>query len=359
MSHRIFVAGHSGMVGSAIVRRLAEGGSVGVLTASAADLDLRRQDPVERFFEEHRPETVYLAAARVGGIWANQSYPADFIYDNLMIAANVVHASHRFGVKKLLNLGSSCIYPKAAPQPLREEYLLSGPLEPTNEAYALAKIAAIKLCHHYNAQHGTQFLSAMPTNLYGSRDNYDLYGSHVIPGMIRKFHLAKLLHLRDWDGIRRDLSLRPPTGRSGVRRGSALDSECAIADFLGESGIFEDRVALWGTGSPRREFLHADDLAAALVMLIDRFSPGEVGELINVGSGVDITIRELAGKIRSVVGYPGEFAFDPSKPDGTPQKLLDVSKILSLGWKPSIGLESGLELAYRDYVGAPFSTAVV
>ncbi|BAN68615.1 GDP-L-fucose synthase [endosymbiont of unidentified scaly snail isolate Monju] len=300
---RVYVAGHRGMVGSAILRALKRAGFANLLTRTSAELDLRRQAEVEDFFAQERPDYAFLAAARVGGILANDSYPADFLYDNLAIEANIIHAAHRTGVKKLLFLGSTCIYPKLAPQPLKEEYLLTGPLEPTNEWYAVAKIAGIKLCQAYRKQHGDDFISAMPTNLYGPEDNFDLEKSHVVPAMMRKMHEAR-------------------------ERGEA-------------------EVPLWGTGKPLREFLHVDDLAEALLFLMQHYSDAEH---VNVGVGQDLSIRELAETIARVVGYQGELAFDPTKPDGTPRKLVDTTKINALGWHPRIGLEEGLRDTYRWYL---------
>ena len=304
---KIYLAGHRGLVGSAILRRLGAKGYTNIVARSHAELDLERQAAVEAFFEVERPDYVILAAAKVGGIGANSSLPAEFIYDNLAVALNVIHSAYKYGVKKLLNLGSSCIYPKMAPQPLKEEYLLSGPLEPTNEAYAIAKIAAIRLCKHYNQQYGTNFISAMPTNLYGPGDNYDLRGSHVLPAMIRKFHEAK-----------------------------AAGSE----------------VMLWGDGSPYREFLHSDDLADAAVTLMEDFDAEDLGELINVGSQSELTIKELAQKVAKVVGYTGPIHWDADKPNGTPRKLMDSSRLFGLGWRPKIGLDEGIAGAYRDFVAS-------
>ncbi len=300
---RIYVAGHRGMVGSAILRALRKTGFDNILTRTSAELDLRRQADVEAFFAQEKPDYVFLAAARVGGILANDTYPADFIYDNLAIEANIIHSAHQTGVRKLLFLGSTCIYPKLAPQPLKEEYLLSGPLEPTNEWYAVAKIAGIKLCQAYRRQHGDDFISAMPTNLYGPEDNFDLEKSHVVPAMMRKMHEAKI-------------------------KG-------------------EHSVPLWGTGNPLREFLHVDDLADALLFLMEHYS-GE--EHVNVGVGRDLSIRELAETVADAVGYQGELAFDPSKPDGTPRKLVDTSKINALGWQPRIGLAEGLRETYQWFL---------
>lgn len=302
---KIYVAGHMGLVGSAIVRRLEKSGYKNILTRRHAELDLTNQQATFDFFQDEKPDIVFLAAARVGGIGANSTYPADFYYQNNMIAANVIHASYISGVEKLVNLGSSCIYPKLAPQPLKEEYLLSGYLEPTNEAYAVAKIGAIKMCRYYNEQYGTDFISLMPTNLYGPGDNYHLENSHVLPALIRKIHEAK----------------------------------------------FNDGpVILWGDGSPMREFLYSDDMADAAVFLAERHSWREIGEFINVGVGLDISIKALAEMISDIVGYTGRIEWDTSKPNGTPRKLLDVSRIHALGWKAATDLHTGIELAYRDFV---------
>ena len=307
----IFIAGHRGMVGSALVRRLIALGYTHLLTASHAELDLLDQGAVNRFFSDQPIDQVYLAAARVGGIHANNTFPADFIYQNLMIEANLIHAAHQHGVQRLLFLGSSCIYPQLAPQPLAEAALLTGPLEPTNEPYALAKIAGIKLCESYNRQHGRDYRSVMPTNLYGPGDNFHPENSHVIPGLLRRFHEA-------------------------VRSGAA-------------------GVTIWGTGRPRREFLHVDDMAAACVHVMElapevyRAHTQPMLSHINVGTGQDVTIRELAETIARVTGFGGELVFDPGKPDGTPRKLLDVSRLKALGWEASIGLEEGLWDAYGWY----------
>ncbi|MFZ5619797.1 MAG: GDP-L-fucose synthase [Pseudomonadota bacterium] len=300
---KIYVAGHRGLVGAAIVRRLQAEGYTNIVTATSRELDLREQAAVRAFFAEHRPDHVFMAAAKVGGILANDSYPAEFIYENLMIEANVVDAAYRNGVKKMLFLGSTCIYPKLAPQPLKEEYLLSGPLEPTNEWYAVAKIAGIKLCQAYQRQYGARFISAMPTNLYGPGDNFDLEKSHVMPALIRKFHEAKVN--------------KAPT------------------------------VTVWGTGTPRREFLHVDDCARACLFLMDTY---EGADIVNIGTGTDIPIGELAALVKKVVGYPGEIVFDTGKPDGTPRKLVDVGRITALGWRARIGLEDGIADAYRWFL---------
>ncbi|WP_298231544.1 GDP-L-fucose synthase [uncultured Azohydromonas sp.] len=301
---KIFVAGHRGMVGSALVRRLQAGGYANVLTASRAELDLLDQRAVHEYLAREKPDYLFIAAAKVGGIQANNLQRADFIYQNLVIEANLIHGAHLAGVQRLMFLGSSCIYPRDCPQPIREEYLLTGPLEPTNEPYAIAKIAGIKLCESYNRQHGRQYVSVMPTNLYGPNDNYDLANSHVLPALLRKAHEAKL-------------------------RG---DTEYVV----------------WGSGTPRREFLYVDDLADACVHLMER---GWDGELVNIGTGQDVTIRELAETVMRVVGFEGRIVFDATKPDGTPRKLLDVSRLAALGWRARTPLEDGIRLAYE---AAPF-----
>lgn len=299
---RVFVAGHRGMVGAAIVRQLEREGCT-VITAPRSELDLIRQDQVDRFFAEKRPQAVFMAAAKVGGIHANATYPADFLFDNLMIAANVTRSAFATGVEKMLFLGSSCIYPKLAPQPIAEDALLTGPLEPTNEWYAVAKIAGIKLAQAYRRQHGCDFISAMPTNLYGPGDNFDLANSHVLPALIRKAHEAKV---------------------AGA-----------------------PSVAVWGTGTPMREFLHADDCADALVHIMKNYSDDEH---INVGSGTDITIKDLAHLVARVVGFEGQIVFDTTKPDGTPRKLMSGDKLRALGWQPRISLEDGIAETYRHFL---------
>jgi len=307
----IFVTGHRGMVGSAMVRRLERAGFTHIQTASRHELDLRDQPAVTAWFETHRPTYVVHAAGTVGGIHANSTRPAEFLYDNLMIHATVMHAAHLTGVAKLLYLGSSCIYPRDCPQPIRESYLLSGPLEPTNDAYAIAKIAGLKSCEAYRRQYGCNFISAMPTNLYGPNDNFDLTSSHVVPAMIRKFHQAK------------------------------------------EEGV--DRVTVWGTGRPKREFLHVDDLADACLFLLENYDEATT---INVGSGEDLTIAELADMIRSIVHPEAQVEFDSSMPDGMPRKLLDVSRLSGLGWRPQIGLEDGLARTYQHFCNNFVSLAV-
>ncbi len=324
---KIYVAGHRGLVGSAIVRRLNSAGYENIVYRSHQELDLTRQQDVEAFFFSERPEYVLLAAARVGGILANATYPAQFIYENLALQTNVIHAAYKHGVRKLLFLGSSCIYPKLCPQPMKEEYLLSGYLEPTNEAYAVAKIAGIKMCQAYNKQYGTKFISVMPTNLYGPNDNFDLETSHVLPALIRKFHLAKLAAAGDWENINKD---EETYGKIPAD----------IKDSL-------PRVVLWGSGKPRREFLHVDDLADACVFLINNYDGSEI---INIGVGSDLTISELAKLVAKVVGFNGQISFDSSKPEGTPQKLLDVTRLNNLGWKAKIPLEEGIRQTYNWYL---------
>lgn len=303
---KIYIAGHRGLVGSALQKKLMSEGYTKLVVRSSKELDLRRQADVEDFFEKERPDYVFLAAARVGGILANSTYKADFIYDNIMIAANIINASYQFNVKKLLNLGSSCIYPKFAPQPMKEEHLLTGLLEATNEPYAIAKIAAIKLCRYYNEQYHTNFISVMPTNLYGPNDNYDLETSHVLPALIRKFHEAK--------------TSRQPA------------------------------VTIWGTGSPCREFLYVDDLAEACLFLMEKYEYKDVGEFINIGTGNEVTIEELAKLIKRIIGYEGDIRHDVTKPDGSPRKLLDISRLRSLGWNATMGLEEGIRKTYEFFI---------
>jgi len=335
---KIYLAGHRGLVGSALMRSLQSKGYTNCIVRTSAELDLKRQADVEAFFAQERPEYVFLAAAKVGGIHANNTYKAEFIYDNLMIASNVIHSSHKYGVKKLLNLGSSCIYPKFAPQPMSEEHLLTGELEPTNEPYAIAKIAAIKLCRYYNEQYGTDFISVMPTNLYGPNDNFDLDNSHVLPALIRKFHLAKLLDEGRQSDVESDVQR--------FSRGKTIDT----AAFLGRFGISADYVTLWGSGNPFREFLYVDDLADACIYLMERYSASQIGEFVNIGTGEDLRIKELAELVRSVVGFNGEIRWDASKPDGTPKKLLNVSKLTGLGWRASTSLEDGLRKSYSWFL---------
>jgi GDP-L-fucose synthase len=335
LSDRIYLAGHTGMVGSAIHRQLRARGATEIITRELDELNLLRQVDVERFFAEERPAYVFLAAAKVGGIHANNTARADFIYDNLQIQNNVIRAAYEHGVRKLLFLGSSCIYPKLAPQPIREDYLLSGPLEETNEPYAIAKIAGLKLCESFNRQYGTNFVAAMPTNLYGPNDNYNLSSSHVLPALIRKFHLATLLRRGDREAVLRDLALNRDTVPD--------DPEAALA----RTGITADGVEIWGTGTPRREFLHVDDCAGALVFLMEHYNASPI---VNVGCGEDVSIRELAELVRDIVGFGGALVFNPAMPDGTPRKLLDVSRINTLGWERSISLRDGIVATYDWYL---------
>lgn len=304
---KIYVAGHLGMVGSAILRNLQKAGYTNIITATRKEVDLIDQTQTNNFMFEHKPDYVFLAAAKVGGIYANSEYQADFIYENLMVESNVIMACHLFKVKKLLYLGSSCIYPRNCPQPIKEEYLLSGPLEETNKGYSIAKIAGIVMCQKFNSQYDTNYISLMPTNLYGPNDNYHLENSHVFPAMIRKFHEAK---------IRSD-----------------------------------ETITLWGTGSPYREFLHVDDLADASTYLMNNYDDGDI---VNIGSGKDLSIRELAMLMKKVIGFEGDIIFDSSKPDGTPKKLLDVSKLESLGWTYSIEIEDGIRSTYKDFLDGNF-----
>ncbi len=299
---KIYVAGHKGLVGSAITRRLRELGYTNLVKRTIEQLDLRNRQAVEGFFALEKPEYVFLAAAKVGGIYANNTFPAEFIYDNLAIEMNVIHTAYQQVVKKLLFLGSSCIYPKFAPQPLKEEYLLTGELEPTNEPYAIAKIAGIKMCNAYNRQYGTNFISVMPTNLYGPNDNFDLTTSHVLPALIRKFHEAKVEN--------------------------------------------SPEVEVWGTGEPKRELLYVDDLADACIFLMKKYNHQDIGLFVNIGTGEDLSIKQLAEMIKDIVGYNGAIKFNPDKPDGTPRKLLDVSKMKLLGWEAKISLEEGLRKTY-------------
>jgi len=334
----IFVAGHRGLVGSAVVRCLAKNGFENIICRTRRELDLTDQQAVAAFFREQRPQYVFLAAAKVGGILANKTYPAEFINQNLLIQCNVIHQSYLHGIKKLLFLGSSCIYPKLCPQPIKEEYLLSGPLEPTNSAYAVAKIAGIEMCWAYHRQYGCLFMPVMPTNLYGPKDNFDLESSHVLPALIRKFHLAKLALQRDIEGIRAD---EERFGRIPNDIRSALGYQ---EGTLSKSS--DPHVLLWGTGMARREFLHVDDMADACLHII-RHQQGV--ELINVGCGKDMTIREVAELVRKTVGFSGRLTWDSSKPDGTPRKLLDITRLSNTGFKASVELEEGIRSTYSWY----------
>jgi GDP-L-fucose synthase len=343
---KIFLAGHKGLVGSAIHRHLIDKAYTNVIVRTSPELDLRRQTDTERFFEAERPEYVFLAAAKVGGIVANSTYKAEFIYDNIMIAANIVNSSWKYGVTKLINLGSSCIYPRHAPQPMKEAHLLTGPLEPTNEPYAIAKISAIKLCRYYNEQYGTNFLTVMPTNLYGPFDNYNLETAHVLPALIRKFHLAHLLNKGDYAAIRKDLAAYP----AGFGIGTLHDDDTAAV--LEKLGITASAVTLWGSGEPYREFLYSDELAGACVYLMEHYGHEALGELVNIGTGEDMQIKDIASMVKDIVGFGGEIRYDRTKPDGAPRKLLDVSRITALGWRASIGLGDGIKKAYGSYRAA-------
>jgi len=303
---KVFVSGHNGLVGSALVRKLNYAGYKDILTVDRSTLDLEDQKGVFGFFEKHLPDVVFVAAAKVGGIHANNTYPAEFIYSNLMVSTNLIHASYTFGVKKLLFLGSSCIYPRDCSQPIKEEYLLTGQIEKTNEPYAIAKIASITMCDSYNRQYSTNFISVMPTNLYGPNDNYDLNNSHVLPALIRRMHEAKINN--------------------------------------------QGYVTAWGTGSPYREFLHVDDLADACVFLMENYNASDIGKIINIGSGSDITIKELTEMVADVVGFTGEIVWDKSKPDGTSRKLMDSSKIRSFGWSPKIDIRNGIHDTYKSFL---------
>jgi GDP-L-fucose synthase len=344
---KIYLAGHRGMVGSSLMRLLQSRGYNNIITQTHSQLDLIRQADVEKYFKQEKPEYVFLAASKVGGILANNTYKAEFIYQNIMVAANVVDAAYKFGVKKLLNLGSSCIYPKLAEQPIKEEYLLSGSLEPTNEAYAVAKISALKLCRYYNEQYGTNFVSVMPTNLYGPNDNFNLESAHVLPAFIRKFHLAKLLRNDDFEGLKVDMSKY----RIGFKLDEKINFEQteSVVSALGELGINRNSVTLWGSGESYREFLHVDDLAEVLLYLMLNLDYKDIGEILNIGSGIDIKITDLAKIIKETIGFEGEVKFDNTKPDGTPRKLLDVSRLKGLGCQATIGLEEGIKKTYQWY----------
>ncbi|MBI4707193.1 MAG: GDP-L-fucose synthase [Candidatus Omnitrophica bacterium] len=340
-SSKVYVAGHRGLVGSAIMRGLRERGFENLVARTSQQLDLRRQADVEAFFEAEKPEYVFMSAAKVGGILANNTYKAEFIYDNIIIAANVIHAAYKHGVKKLLNLGSSCIYPKFAHQPMKEEDLLTGKLEPTNEPYAIAKIAAIKLCRYYNEQYGTHFMSVMPTNLYGPHDNFNLETAHVLPALMRRIHLASLLRTGNHSGIERDFK--------NFKAGFALNGPNINLVTL---GITHEYVEIWGSGSPYREFLYVDDLADACIFLMENYDQKDLGEFVNIGTGEDIKIMDLAKLIKEIIGFEGHIKNDPSKPDGTPKKLLDISRIKALGWEPKTSLSKGIKKTYDWYVEA-------
>ncbi len=340
---KIYLAGHTGLVGGAIYRRLQKEGFNNILTANYPELDLCNQQAVENFFEKNRPDYVILAAAKVGGIMANSQYPADFIYQNIMIAANVINASYKYKVKKLLNLGSSCIYPRLAPQPMKEDCLLTNSLESTNEAYAIAKISAIKLCRYYNEQYGTNFISVMPTNQYGVGDNFNMETAHLLPMILRRFHLAKLLSKGDFNEIEKDLKK--------FKLGWNLDeSDLSIEEKLNKVGAYKDKAILWGDGSVYRELMHSDDLADACFYLMQNKDYDEIGELVNITNGDDILLKDLFEMVKEVVGFEGKIEYDKSKPNGTPRKLMDATKIKALGWVPKTDLRTGIQKAYDWYL---------
>ena len=340
---KIYVAGHRGMVGSAIVRALKAAGYANIITRTHSELDLIRQNQVEAFFRSEKPDFVFLAAAKVGGIMGNYTYPAQFIYQNIAIQANVIQASYVNKVKKLLFLGSACIYPKICPQPIKEEYLLSDYLEPTNEPYAIAKIAGLKMCQAFNREYNTSYICAMPNNLYGTNDNFDLETSHVLPALIRKFHLAKLAAAGDWEGIKKE-ELTYGHIPDDIKSALGMDPS---TDQPNNSSIDQAAIVLWGTGTPRREFLHVDDLADACVFLMNNYTESEI---INIGWARDQNILELAELISKIIGYDGDVKWDKTKPDGTPQKLLDVTRLTQLGWQAKIELVEGIRLVYRWYL---------
>lgn len=349
---KIYVAGHNGLVGSAILKGLKQKGYTSFLLRTHKELDLTDQHAVNEFFAEEKPEYVFLAAAHVGGIMANFKYRADFIYQNLMIQNHVIHAAYRNKVKKLLFLGSTCIYPKESSQPMTEDCLLTSPLEYTNEPYAIAKIAGIKMCESYNLQYGTNFLSVMPTNLYGPHDNFDLEKSHVLPAMVRKLFLAKALMQEQWDLIRKDMEVRPVTGYCKEWTNEKIEEE------LQKYNIYRNRVELWGTGKPMREFLWSEDMADACIYIMEKINFQDIvpsgyeirNTHINIGTGKDSTIGEIAQQLKTIVGYEGTITFDTSKPDGTFRKLTDVNRLHSLGWKHKMELPEGLERIFHWYV---------
>lgn len=353
---KIFVAGHLGLVGSAILRNLKEKGYCNFILRSKEELDLTSQRDVDCFFETEKPEFVFLAAAKVGGIMANNTYRAQFIYENIMIQSNIIHCAWKYGVKKLLFLGSTCIYPKDAHQPIKEDYLLTSPLEYTNEPYAIAKIAGIKMCESYNIQYGTNFLSVMPTNLYGPNDNFDLETSHVLPALIRKMYLAKCIESSNWEELKRDISSRP------LKQDYNLKNVDELLSAVSKYGIFKDNngktiVEIWGTGSPLREFLWSEDMADACVFLMEKINFNDVKsndkELknthINIGSGEEITIKELSYLIKNIIGFRGDIVFNSSKPDGTYRKFIDSKKLNELGWTQKISLEQGINRLFEWY----------
>jgi len=349
-NEKIYLAGHRGLVGSAIYRKLQQEGFTNIITRSHTELDLCNQAQTDKFFETEKPDYVILAAAQVGGIMANSTYPAGFIYKNLMIACNVIDASYRNGVKKLLNLGSSCIYPRMAPQPMKEDCLLTSELEKTNEAYALAKISAIKLCRYYNQQYGTNYISVMPTNQYGTGDNYNMETAHLLPMLIRRFHLAKLLNAGDFEAIKADLK-KYKLGW-GLDEKLNLEDNDSITEALAGIGAYRDKVVVWGDGSPFREMMSSDDLADACFYLIQNKDYDEIGELVNITDGTDIQLKDLIELTKEIVGFDGALVWDKTKPNGTPRKLMDATRIKSLGWSPKIPLRDGIEKTYKNYVNS-------
>ncbi|MDR0753699.1 MAG: GDP-L-fucose synthase [Holosporaceae bacterium] len=346
---KIYVAGHRGLVGSAIVRRLCFREYENIVMKSSTELDLTNQQAVDDFFDRERPEYVFLAAAKVGGILANSTYPADFIYKNLAIGTNIVHAAHKYEVTKLLNLGSSCIYPRLAPQPMKESCLLTSELEPSNEAYAIAKIAIVKMCKYYAQQYGRNFISTMPTNQYGENDNFNMETAHVLPMLLRRFHLAKLLKNNDFNGIKLDLEKRP-IGFGIDQNDITGRNNDEIERLLNRLGAYREKVVVWGDGSVYREFMNSDDLADACVYLMLHKNPDAIGELVNITSGTDILLDDLFNMVKRIVGFVGNIEYDLAKLSGTPRKLMDATKIRSLGWKPKISLEAGIMACYGWYI---------
>ncbi len=345
---RIYLAGHNGLVGSAIYRKLKENDYNNIIVSSSSDLDLTNQSAVDVFFAKEKPDYVILAAAKVGGIIANSTYPADFIYENLMIALNVINSSYKYKVSKLLNLGSSCIYPKNTHQPMKEDSLLTGELEKTNEAYSIAKIAAIKLCRYYNEQYGTNFISVMPTNQYGIGDNFNMETAHLLPMVIRRFHLAKLLRAKDFESIKRDLKRY----KLGWNLDNSIDysDNKSIESTLAKIGAYNNKVVLWGDGSVYRELMCSDDLADACIHIMENKNYKDIGELINITSGSDIKLRELFRIVKEIVGFEGDLEYDITKPNGMYRKLMDANKIKQIGWSPKINIEDGIKKFYKWYI---------
>lgn len=345
---KIFLAGHNGLVGSAIYRALKKQGYTNIITRELNELDLTNQAQTLAFFKEQKPEYVILAAAKVGGIMANSRYPAEFIYQNLMIACNVIDSAYKSGVKKLLNLGSSCIYPRLAPQPMKEEALLTGELEKTNEAYALAKISAIKLCQYYNKQYGTNFISVMPTNQYGQGDNFNMETGHLLPVIMRRFHLAKLLMAGNWTAIKSDLK-RYKLGW-GLDEALDFNNQENLEKALSQIGVFKDKVVMWGDGSVFREMMCSDDLADACLYLMNNKDYADIGEFVNITKGDDIQLKDLFEMTKQLIGYTGKIEYDTSKPNGTPRKKMDATRIKALGWSPKISLPEGIKRFYDWYL---------